>query len=67
MPEKRSGVAAKPTGGGGRGATATSMKTKPGPVAAQPKPKKPVWSKEDDMARKIQTIYRGYRYNPPFL
>ncbi|XP_003384105.1 PREDICTED: putative IQ motif and ankyrin repeat domain-containing protein [Amphimedon queenslandica] len=60
VPEKRPGVAAKPSGGG-RGAAVASIKTKSGPVAAQPKPKKPVWSKEDDMARKIQTIYRGYR------
>ena len=26
-------------------------------------PKKPVWTKQDDMARKIQSCYRSYRYS----
>ena len=34
---------------------------KPTENAAQQKPKEKVWTKEDDMARKIQTKFRQYR------
>ena len=35
---------------------------KSGPTAKTvSKPVKPVWTKEDDMARKIQSCFRGYK------
>lgn len=39
-----------------------------GATATQSKTKKPaVWNREDDMARKIQSAYRRYKYVSPYI